>query len=56
MGKGRERALIVSRCCKGEVSVANDDYFVCDVCGVPCDTIFALSLETNSHDDTGTVC
>jgi hypothetical protein len=48
--------VIISRCCKGEVHVANDDHFVCDVCGMACDTISALSLETTGHDDEGTVC
>ncbi len=42
--------MIVSRCCKDFVNVEHD-YFVCQNCGRPCDTVSAINLEAFSHDD-----
>ncbi len=42
--------MIVSRCCKEGLDV-ECDYFICEKCGKPCDTIFVINLETDSHDD-----
>lgn len=44
--------MILSRCCKDDVFVESD-YFVCDACFMPCDTIFVIQGLGNSHDDTG---
>jgi hypothetical protein len=42
--------MLISRCCKEKVGVESD-YFVCDSCGKPCDTLCVLIMENLFHDD-----
>lgn len=45
--------MIISRCCKDSIYVAHD-YYVCERCSLPCDTISSISLRKDMNDDDAT--
>lgn len=40
----------VSKCCQDHLEIEGD-YFICKLCGKPCDTICSLLSEVDCHDD-----